>query len=67
MERCDLTYAVGPKRGQPIAGTVTGYWRHYRAAEVPCDACATAIREYNRESGKKRNERIQAKRRAAGL
>lgn len=29
-------------------GTITGYGRHRRAGEAPCDACADAHRAYNR-------------------
>jgi hypothetical protein len=29
-------------------GTTTGYKRHQRAGEKPCDACAAAVAEYGR-------------------
>ena len=55
---------------QAQCGTPSGYQRHRRNEEAPCQACKDANRDYNRqkerERRKKANQRKREKRQAAG-
>ena len=55
---------------QAQCGTPSGYQRHRRNQEQPCQACRDANREYNRQKDAQRKERANArkreKRQAAG-
>ena len=43
---CAAPIVRGPRKGSPATGSVTGWGRHYRAGEPPCDACVAANRAH---------------------
>lgn len=51
---CEPQLQFGELKGRTATGTPTGYRRHYRAGEKPCEACRTAYNTRQAETRKPR-------------
>lgn len=50
MNACAAPIPFGPNKGKPATGSRTGYMRHHRAQDEPCDACRAANAEAGRQN-----------------